>query len=90
MTGALGRLMATFEAYPDLKTIEAVNSLMDELSGTQNRITVARGRFIESVQIYNTGIKMFPANILANTFGFGPVEYFEAAEDVGSSIELNL
>ena len=90
MTGSLGRLIATFEAYPELKTIEAVNNMMDELAGTQNRITVARGRFIESVQIFNTGIKVFPANVFAGMFGFEAAEYFEATEGIDSSVDLDL
>jgi len=90
INATLGKLLLTYENYPDLKTIEAVNSLMDELAGTQNRITVARGRFITSVQKYNTGIKVFPANLVANAFGFEQVEYFKANENVSSSVELNL
>lgn len=90
MNSALGRLIATVENYPELKTIEAVNNLMDELAGTQNRISVERMRFIESVQIYNTAIRVFPANTLANAFGFEQVDYYEAKEGVDSGIELNL
>jgi len=78
MTNSLGRLIATFEGYPDLKTITAVSSLMDELSGTQNRISVARGRYIEAVQGYNSAIKYFPGNLLAGMFGFTEKQYYTA------------
>lgn len=90
MNSALGRLIVTVENYPELKTIEAVNNLMDELAGTQNRISVARMRFIESVQKYNTAIKIFPASVLANAFGFEQVDYFEAKEGVDSGITIDL
>jgi LemA protein len=63
---------------------------MDELAGTQNRISTERGRFIESVQSYNVGIRVFPANLIAGMFGFEQVKYFEAAEGAGSNITVNL
>jgi LemA protein len=90
ITAAIGRLLLVYENYPNLKTIEAVSSLMDELAGTQNRISTERGRFIESVQSYNVGIRVFPANLIAGMFGFEQVKYFEAAEGAGSNITVNL
>jgi len=80
MTSALSRLLLVYENYPDLKTIESVSSLMDELSGTQNRIAVARGRYIDAVKNYNIGIKKFPAMIIAGMFGFEEIEYYTAEE----------
>lgn len=90
LSTALGKLLLVYEQYPNLKTIEAVSGLMDELAGSQNRISVARTRFIESVQLYNTAIKVFPANAIAGMFGFSEVKYFQASEGVGSSVTLNL
>jgi len=81
MTSSLGRLIATFEAYPDLKTIQTVNSLMDELSGTQNRLATARGRYITSIQAFNTAIQQFPGVLFARMFGFIGREYYHAASD---------
>jgi len=69
---------AVAENYPVLKANTQYVALTDELSGTQNRITVARGRYIESVQTMNTAVKRFPANILAGIFGFEQVEYYTA------------
>jgi len=78
LDSALGRLLAVYENYPELKSIGAVSSLMDELAGTENRIAVERQRFNEAVRRYNTAIKVFPSNILANMFGFEERTYFQA------------
>lgn len=78
LDSALGRLLLVYENYPELKSIEAVASLMDELAGTENRIAVERSRFNDMVRNYNTAIKVFPSNILANTFGFEERSYFQA------------
>jgi LemA protein len=78
LDSALGRLLAVYENYPELKSIQAVSSLMDELAGTENRIAVERSRFNDKVRAYNTAIKMFPSNILANIFGFEERTYFQA------------
>jgi LemA protein len=80
LDSALGRLIAVYENYPELKSIQAVASLMDELAGTENRIAVERMRFNDRVREYNTGIKVFPSNILANMFGFKERPYFQAQE----------
>ena len=80
LDSALGRLIAVYENYPELKSIQAVASLMDELAGTENRIAVERMRFNDRVREYNTGIKVFPSNILANIFGFKERPYFQAEE----------
>ena len=75
---ALGRLLVIVENYPNLKSNETVAKLMDELSGTENRISVERRRFNELVQGYNLTIKRIPTNILAGIFGFRERPYFEA------------
>src|SRR5262247_1124632 len=69
-TTALGRLLAVVENYPNLKANEQFNGLMDELSGTENRIAVERMRYNERVQEYNTSRRQFPANVTAKMFGF--------------------
>jgi len=77
-TGALGRLLAVVENYPQLRANEQFNRLMDELSGTENRIAVERMRYNERVQDYNTQRRQFPSNITANVFGFKEYPLFNA------------
>ncbi|RPJ63044.1 MAG: LemA family protein [Dehalococcoidia bacterium] len=75
---ALGRLLAIVENYPELKSSQNVTALMDELSGTENRISVERRRYNELVRDYNTQIKTFPTNMLAGMFGFTEKQYFQS------------
>lgn len=80
---AMANSVATFvnavaENYPQLQANTQYIALTDELSGTQNRIATARGRYIESIQSYNTAIKRFPGNVLAGMFGFTEKEYYQA------------
>jgi LemA protein len=77
-TSALGRLLAVVENYPQLKANEQFNRLMDELSGTENRIATERMRYNERVQEYNTSRRQFPANITARMFSFKEYPFFEA------------
>ncbi len=70
VTGALGRLMAVVENYPDLKANQNFRDLQAQLEGTENRIKVSRNDFNEAVQSYNTSVRTFPNNIFANMFGF--------------------
>src|SRR3954466_9290943 len=79
-TSALGRLLAVVENYPQLKSNEQFNRLMDELSGTENRLAVERMRYNEVVQAYNTSRRQFPANLTAKLFGFKEYPFFEAPE----------
>lgn len=72
LNGALSRLMAISENYPDLKANKNYIRLMDELAGTENKIAVARKRYNDSVKSFNTSIKQFPGNM----FGFEIKEYF--------------
>ena len=69
MDSALSRLLAIAENYPQLKANESFNKLMDELSGTENRIAVERKKYNEVVQAYNTTVRFFPANVVAGMFG---------------------
>jgi LemA protein len=79
-SSALGRLLAVVEAYPQLKANEQFNRLMDELSGTENRIATERMRYNDVVRDFNQRLKRFPGNLIARAFGFAEREYFEAAE----------
>jgi LemA protein len=77
--GALGRLMAVSERYPDLKANIGFLDLQKQLEGTENRISVERKNFNESVQGYNAFIRRFPTNLLTGIFGFGEKGYFKGA-----------
>ena len=70
LSGVLGRLMAISENYPDLKSNQNFLALQSQLEGTENRITVARNRYIKAVQDYNVGIRTFPNNLTAMAFGY--------------------
>ena len=75
---ALSRLLVVVENYPDLKSNQSFNRLMDELAGTENRIAIERMRYNEKVQAYNTARRQFPANVTAKVFGFKEYQFFEA------------
>lgn len=75
---SLGRLLVVVENYPQLRSSETVLTLMAQLEGTENRISVERNRFNDLVRIYNTKVKRFPANMFARLFGFNEKPYFES------------
>lgn len=77
LTGALGRLMAVAEAYPELKANQNFLQLQGELSTIENRIAGARTGYNGSVQGYNTQASVFPDNLFARIFGFQPMPFFE-------------
>ncbi len=78
---ALARLLLVVENYPNLKADQTFLRLMDELSGTENRIAVERMRYNEAVRTYNIAVRTFPGNIIANKYGFKPAtEYFKVEE----------
>lgn len=81
MTGALSRLMAVSERYPELKSDALFQDLQAQLEGTENRITVARNRYIQEVQGYNTTVRQFPTNITAKVFGMDPKPNFSVANE---------
>ncbi len=87
---ALSRLLVIMENYPVLKSAENVTTLMAQLEGTENRISVERKRFNDAVRGYNVMVKRFPANMLAGMFGFDERNYFEVVEgaDVVPTVEL--
>jgi len=71
LSSALSRLMVVVERYPDLKSISGFQDLRAQLEGTENRIAVARKRYIDSVQQYNVTVRQFPTNLTAKMFGHG-------------------
>lgn len=79
LTSALAGLTLIIENYPEIQADENFRQLMDELSGTENRITVARNDYNEAVRSYNTRVLSFPSSIMARMFGFETAAYFEAA-----------
>jgi LemA protein len=79
LTGALGRLLAISEAYPQLKADQGFLRLQDELTGTENRIATSRNDYNQAVQSYNTYIRTFPQALTAKVTGAKPRTYFEAA-----------
>jgi LemA protein len=70
LSGALSRLLVVSENYPDLKSNQNFRDLQAQLEGTENRITVARNRYIQSVQDYNVLVRQFPVNMTAKMFGY--------------------
>ncbi len=80
LSSALSKLMVVVERYPDLKANQNFLELQAQLEGTENRITVERRKFNEAARTYNTNIKLFPRNMLANLFGFDEKPYFKAQE----------
>jgi LemA protein len=80
LEGMLSRLLVVAEAYPELKANENFRDLQHELSGTENRISVERQRYNESVQAYNTRVRQMPSSMIASMLGFHPSDaYFNAA-----------
>jgi LemA protein len=78
--GALTRLLAVAEAYPQLKASSNFQDLQTQLEGTENRINVARTRFNDAARDFNVRIRVFPQNFLARMFGFAEKPYFEAEQ----------
>ncbi len=79
--GALSRLMVVAENYPQLKADGLFRDLQAQLEGTENRITVARNRYIQAVQAYNTTVRQFPSNLTAKMFGFQEKPNFTVANE---------
>jgi LemA protein len=74
--GTLSRLMMVSEQYPDLKANQNMMQLTEELTSTENKISFARQAYNDTVMTYNTDREVFPSNLIANTFNFGPAELF--------------
>ncbi len=88
MDSAISRLLLTVESYPDLKSNQNFLALQDELSGTENRISVTRTRYNEAVANYNKNVRRFPTNIYANLFGFERKDSFTADEGSQNAPEV--
>ena len=80
LAGALGRLFAVAEAYPDLKANQNMMAIQEELTSTENKVAFARQGYNDAVMTYNTKRESFPDNIFAGMFGFGPAELLQATE----------
>jgi LemA protein len=78
LSNALSRLLVVVEKYPELKSDQNFLKLQDELAGTENRLAVARKRYNDTIQSYNTTAKRFPTNLVAMLFGFEAKPYFDA------------
>lgn len=83
LSSALSRLFAVAESYPQLTATAGFRDLQAQIEGTENRITVARGRYIDSVRRYNTLVRSFPSNLTAMVIGADVKPTFEARSDVG-------
>lgn len=82
LQGSFSRLIASFEAYPDLKTTAAFRDFQTQIEGTENRINVARQDYNKSIENYNLMVKRFPKSLLASVFGFKEKPFYKA--DAGS------
>ena len=82
LQGSFSRLIASFEAYPDLKTTQAFRDFQAQIEGTENRINVARQDYNKSIEGYNLKVKRFPKSLLASVFGFKEKPFYKA--DAGS------
>ncbi|HZF15539.1 MAG TPA: LemA family protein [Steroidobacteraceae bacterium] len=85
LTSALSRLLVVVERYPDLKASAQFQDLQAQLEGTENRITVARGRYIDAVKEYNTTRRSFPINLTAGMFGFQEKANFSVENEAAIS-----
>lgn len=81
LTGTLGKLFALSEAYPDLKANQNMMKLMEELTSTENKVSFSRQAYNDAVMQYNTKREVFPSNIIAGMFNFGPAQLFEVTDE---------
>lgn len=89
LTRAIGDINVVVEAYPDLKADTQFVQLMDELAGSENRISTERKNYNEAVQAYNTDIRRFPTNLIAKFTGYDPAEYFKADASAQEAPKVN-
>ncbi len=87
---ALGRLLVVLENYPQLKSVDTVQTLMAQLEGTENRVSVERQRFNGLVQSFNAMTQRFPSNVVASIFGFSARTYFEAQSGAENAPSVDL
>ncbi|MGA6105796.1 LemA family protein [Pseudomonas solani] len=86
LSSALSRLLAVSENYPQLKADSLFQDLLAQLEGTENRITVARSRYVKAVQAYNVLVRQFPGNLTAMAFGYQPKANFSVANEAEVSV----
>lgn len=86
LNGALGRLMAVAEAYPDLKANQNMMQLSEELTSTENKVAFARQAFNDSVMAYNNRREVFPSSVVAGMFGFAPAALLEVSSDQQAAV----
>ncbi len=89
LSGALSRLLVVVENYPDLKSNQNFQALMDSLEGTENRLAIARKDYNDAVTVYNQKIKKFPGVLVAGPFGFEKKDYFEVSEKDKATPEVD-
>jgi LemA protein len=89
LSSALSRLLVVVERYPDLRANSNFRDLQAELAGTENRIAVERMRFNQSVQRYNTAIRVFPTVLMATMFNYHPRPYFQAVTGAETPPKVN-
>jgi LemA protein len=89
LSGALSRLLVVVENYPNLKANQQFTQLMDELAGTENRISVARKDYNDQVATFNKKVKRFPGSIIAGIGGFDQKEYFKADPKAGEAPKVD-
>ncbi len=87
---AFARLLVVMENYPQLKSIDTVQTLLAQIEGTENRISVERGRYNDDVRIYNLSVRRFPGSMVAGLFGYDVKAYFQAAagSDAAPTVEF--
>jgi LemA protein len=85
---AFARLLVVMENYPQLKSIDTVQTLMAQIEGTENRVSVERTRYNDIVRSYNLTTKRFPGSIVASMFGFDAKTYFESVEEAASAPKI--
>ena len=90
LSGAMGKLFAVMEAYPDLKANQNVGRLMEELTGTENKISFARQFYNDSVMSLNNMVQSFPSNLIAGMFSFQLGTYFEVPEAETAAPKVDL
>lgn len=89
LDSAVSRLLMISENYPQLASNQNAQALMAELAGTENRISVERSRFNDTVQVYNLSVKRFPSSLVASLFGFDERPYFKAPENAAQVPQVN-
>jgi LemA protein len=89
LEGAIGRLMAVAEQYPELRATENFQQLQNELSETENQIQITRRVYNDTVQTYNTFIQIFPPSVIANAFNFEPRDFYDAPAEAEAAPQVS-